>query len=62
MPVPIDPSMALGGPEWQIAPVEGAGPATAPSEGAAGSGFGGMLGDALGSLVKAQTEAAAGAQ
>jgi flagellar hook-basal body complex protein FliE len=62
MPLPVDPSLALGGPEWQIAPVEGAAPPAAAPDGAAGSGFGGMLGDALGSLVKTQTEAAAGAQ
>ena len=59
MPVPVDPSFATTGSAWQIKPIDGAGPAT---EAAQGSGFGGMLGDALGSLVKTQTEAAAGAQ
>ena len=62
MPAPIDPSMAVGGAEWQIAPVEGAGTAAPSPDAASGAGFGGMLGDALGSLVKTQTEAAAGAQ
>jgi flagellar hook-basal body complex protein FliE len=55
--MPVDPSMAVTGAEWQIAPLEPAQP-----QGEAGSGFGGMLGDALGSLAQTQTEAAAGAQ
>ena len=56
--MPVDPSMALSGPEWSIAPVEPAAPAAAD----AGSGFGGMLSNAIGSLTKTQTEAAEGAQ
>jgi flagellar hook-basal body complex protein FliE len=56
--MPIDPSMALSGPEWSIAPVEPAAPAAAD----AGAGFGGMLSTAIGSLTKTQTEAADGAQ
>ena len=59
--MPIDPSMALTGPEWRIAPIEGAG-AAAEAERGGGTGFGGMLGDALGALAKTQTEAAAGAR
>ena len=55
--MPVDPAMAVTGAEWQIAPLE---PAQAPAD--AGSGFGGMLGEALGSLAQSQTEAAAGAQ
>ena len=55
--MPIDPSMAVTGPEWQIAPVEPLAPAQE-----AGTGFGGMLGSALESLAASQTEAAAGAQ
>jgi flagellar hook-basal body complex protein FliE len=54
--MPVDPAMAVGGAEWQIAPLEPA----APSETAAG--FGGMLGQALESLAQTQTDAAAGAQ
>jgi flagellar hook-basal body complex protein FliE len=54
--MPVDPSMAAGGAEWQIAPLE---PAPA---GGTGAGFGGMLGDALDSLAQTQTDAAAGAQ
>jgi flagellar hook-basal body complex protein FliE len=55
--MPVDPSTAVGGAEWQIAPLE---PAQAPGE--SGTGFGGMLGDALDSLAQTQTDAAAGAQ
>ena len=63
MPLPIDPSMAVSGGEWQITPLSGADSAMQPgSDGGAVSGFGGMLGDALGSLAKTQVEAAAGAQ
>jgi flagellar hook-basal body complex protein FliE len=65
MSLPIDPSMAVGGTEWQIAPVgpaDGADATTGSPESGAGAGFGGMLGDALGSLAKTQVEAAQGAQ
>jgi flagellar hook-basal body complex protein FliE len=55
--MPVDPSMAVRGAEWQIAPLE---PMQAPAE--TGSGFGDMLGGALDSLAKSQTEASAGAQ
>ena len=58
MTIPIDPSFATSGSAWQIKPVDGAGAA----ESAQGSGFGGMLGNALGSLATAQAEAATGAQ
>jgi flagellar hook-basal body complex protein FliE len=54
--MPVDPSTAVGGAEWQIAPLE---PAQAPES---GTGFGGMLGQALESLAQTQTDAAAGAQ
>ena len=55
--MPIDPSMAVTGAEWQIAPVEPLQPAQEAS-----TGFGGMLGSALESLASSQTEAASGAQ
>jgi flagellar hook-basal body complex protein FliE len=55
--MPVDPSMAVGGAEWQIAPLE---PAQTPDE--SGDGFGGMLGQALESLAQTQADAAAGAQ
>jgi flagellar hook-basal body complex protein FliE len=58
--MPVDPSMAATGAEWQIAPLEPGGGGLPHGE--TGTGFGGMLGDALGSLARTQTEAAAGAQ
>ena len=53
--MPVDPSMAVTGAEWQIQPI---GPAQPAQE--TGTGFGNMLGSALDSL--AQTQAAQGAQ
>lgn len=55
--MPVDPSMAVGGAEWQIQPIEPMQPAQESA-----TGFGGMLGSALDSLAQTQTEAAAGAQ
>jgi flagellar hook-basal body complex protein FliE len=51
----IDPSFAVSGAEWQIAPVE------APA-GTGDSGFGAMLGDSINALTKTQTDAATQAQ
>ena len=55
--MPVDPSMAVTGAEWQIQPIAPAQPA---QEG--GTGFGSMLGSALDSLAQTQAEAAQGAQ
>jgi flagellar hook-basal body complex protein FliE len=55
--MPVDPSMAVSGAEWQIQPIEPVQPAPET-----GTGFGGMLGSALDSLAQTQTEAAQGAQ
>ena len=55
--MPVDPSMAVTGAEWQIQPI---GPRQPAQE--TGTGFGGMLGSALDSLAQTQTEAAQGAQ
>jgi flagellar hook-basal body complex protein FliE len=55
--MPVDPSMAVTGAEWQIAPLQ---PTEARTEPA--TGFGGVLGQALESLTQAQNEAAVGAQ
>jgi flagellar hook-basal body complex protein FliE len=55
--MPIDPSFAVAGPEWNIAGVEPAQPAQG-----AGSGFGDVLGKSLQSLADTQTEAAGAAQ
>jgi flagellar hook-basal body complex protein FliE len=62
MPAPIDPSLAVRGAEWQIAPIEGVESSTAGTQGTSDSGFGALLGDALGELTKTQVEGAAGAQ
>ena len=51
--MPVDPSMAVSGAEWQIQPLEPVQPAQET-----GTGFGGMLGSALDSLAQTQTEAA----
>ena len=51
--MPVDPSMAVTGAEWQIQPI---GPAQPAQE--TGTGFGTMLGSALDSLAATQAEAA----
>jgi len=61
MPMPIDPSLGAAGTDWQIAPIESPSQAPATEQGG-GTGFGGMLGDALGRLTEMQVEAAHGAQ
>ena len=55
MALPIDPSFAVGGPEWSVGVVAPVTP-TAPSTGS-GSGFAGALGKAIGS-VQADQDAA----
>ena len=57
--MPIDPSFAVTGPEWQMPPVEA--PA-APSAADAGGSFQGALGKAISSLQATQEDAAQGAQ
>jgi flagellar hook-basal body complex protein FliE len=57
MPLPIDPSFAISGPEWSVAPADGA--QAAPQT---GSGFGDLLGKSLQSLADSQTEASSAAQ
>jgi len=52
--MPIDPSMAISGAEWSVAPVE---PKTAPAATGEGGGFGQMLTNSLESLEKTQTDA-----
>jgi len=61
--MPIDPTFAVGGPEWQIGSVGsvgGAGAGTAAP--ASGSGFGGMLANQIGQLDALQQDAAAASQ
>jgi flagellar hook-basal body complex protein FliE len=55
--MPIDPSLAVGGADWSIAPVE-------PLQGTqpTGTGFGDVLGQSLQSLADSQTEAATASQ
>ena len=63
MPVPIDPSMAVGGPEWSVgsvAPLDGAQDAT--TQGAQGGGFAGALGQAMSSLQSDQQAATTAVQ
>jgi flagellar hook-basal body complex protein FliE len=55
--MPIDPTMAISGPEWQIGSLE----APAATQGA-GSGFGAMLGQSLQSLQASQDSAASASQ
>jgi flagellar hook-basal body complex protein FliE len=57
MPIPIDPSFAVTGPEFQIAPVD-----SAQATPQTGSGFGDLLGKSLQSLADSQTEAASASQ
>jgi len=59
MPLPIDPSMTVGGPEWNVGSV---GQVQPPDPAAGQSGFGGMLSNAISSLDHSQTQAAGAAQ
>jgi flagellar hook-basal body complex protein FliE len=63
---PIDPSFAVSGADWQIAPIESPTPADGAASGASGSasgsGFGDMLGGAIQSLSKTQDDAASASQ
>jgi flagellar hook-basal body complex protein FliE len=56
--MPIDPSLAVNGAEWSIAPVEPQA-TPAPTE---GGGFGDMLSNSLDSLEKTQNEASKASQ
>jgi flagellar hook-basal body complex protein FliE len=55
--MPIDPSFSIGGPEWQIGGVGNVGAADGATQGA--SGFGDMLGKAIGSVGADQENASA---
>jgi flagellar hook-basal body complex protein FliE len=59
--MPIDPSFAVSGPEWQVDGIAAPGAAGQAAPTAAG-GFGNMLGGALESLSTSQTQAADAAQ
>ena len=55
---PVDPSFSVTGPEWGVGTV---GPIQQPAPGT-DQGFGGMLSNAISSLDKTQTDAAAASQ
>jgi flagellar hook-basal body complex protein FliE len=59
MPLPIDPSMTVAGPEWSIG---GVGQVQQPAPAGGQSGFGGMLSNAISSLDQSQAQAAGAAQ
>jgi flagellar hook-basal body complex protein FliE len=50
--MPIDPTFAVGGPEWQVGAVD-----SPAQQSAGGGGFGAMIGDAVKSLQATQDEA-----
>ena len=56
MPLPIDPSFAVAGGEWSIAPPTAA-PAPAEGGGADGGGFGSLLAEQISNLEQLQTDA-----
>jgi len=58
MAAPIDPSFAVGGPEWGVGAVQQQAPAAQPASG----GFGSMLSNSIQSLTKTQEDASAAAQ
>jgi flagellar hook-basal body complex protein FliE len=55
--MPIDPSFSIGGPEWQLGGVGNVGGADGATQSA--SGFGDMLGKAIGSVSTDQENASA---
>ena len=55
---PIDPSLSVNGPEWNVGNVGSVDGTAAPSSG----GFGSMLGNAISNLDKTQTDAAQASQ
>jgi flagellar hook-basal body complex protein FliE len=58
MAAPIDPSFAVGGPEWGVGSVQQQAPAAPPASG----GFGSMLSNSIQSLTQNQEDASAAAQ
>jgi flagellar hook-basal body complex protein FliE len=58
--MPIDPSFAVSGGDWQIASLDGAGPGPAGADAtpAGGEGFGGMLAKQVSNLAELQSDAA----
>ena len=60
--MPIDPSMAVSGAEWQIQGLSDASGTVQPGTTGEGSGFGSMLSDSIASLSAAQTDASKASQ
>jgi flagellar hook-basal body complex protein FliE len=61
--LPVDPSFAVNGPEWNVGSVGSVGgPIDPASQGAQPQGFGGMLTNAISQLDQSQTQAAGAAQ
>jgi flagellar hook-basal body complex protein FliE len=58
MAAPIDPSFAVGGPEWGVGSVQQQTPVAQPASG----GFGSMLSNSIQSLTQTQEDASAAAQ
>ena len=61
MPLPIDPSFAVSGPEWNVGGVGNVAPLE-QTQPAGSQGFGGMLSNAISSLEQTQTDAAGASQ
>jgi len=60
--MPIDPTFAVNGAEWQIGPIGPVEGAEAPGSATAGGNFGGVLADQIGKLDALQQDAAGAAQ
>lgn len=62
--MPIDPSFAVSGADWQIGSLDGAGSGLGGAQGvpADGEGFGGMLAKQVSNLAELQSDAATASQ
>jgi flagellar hook-basal body complex protein FliE len=61
--MPVDPTLAVSGPDWQIGSIGSiAGPGAGTAAPAGGSGFGGMLAKQIGQLDSLQQDAATASQ
>lgn len=56
--MPVDPTMAVRGPEWSVGGVGGVGGGVDQAAEGTSGGFGSMLGQEIGKLSELQTEAA----
>jgi flagellar hook-basal body complex protein FliE len=60
--IPVDPSFAVSGGDWNVAGVGDGGVPAQRNDGAGATDFGSALADQIGALEKLQTEAAEGAR